>query len=111
MKILSDYETKHNTDIFQYTSRTFASSIVVQVITLLSSFLIWHLLNLKIVPSDTKMINSVIITFIFFLSIYFIILLGYLIVNVFNFGQLIYTCVKMELPDKKIDTENKEEKI
>ena len=97
LKKIAGIDIGGNMSIFQYTSRIFATAIIVQVITLLSSFLVWHLLNLEINSLNAKFINTATISFIFFTSLYSIILIGYTVTNVFNFGQLIHACVKEEI--------------
>jgi len=116
-KMSEPNENKSNMSLFQIASSIFAASIIVQIITFLLSFIISYLLHFDLNLSDEtlcKIINITTISIICFLSIYSIVLIYYMVINIFTFGQMMHFCIRQELLENKggknIRTNNKKVK-
>jgi hypothetical protein len=105
-KMSEPNEEKSNMSLFQIMSSIFAASIIVQIITFLLSFIISYLLNFDLNSSNETLcgiVNITAISIICFLSIYSIILIYYMVINIFIFGQMMHFCIRNELLNKKSD--------
>lgn len=101
---------KSGLSYFQVTSCIFAFSIIIQMITFLLSYLVSFIIDIGFFSSDLclrRIININIITIIIFLSIYSILLLYYMVINLFTFGQMMHFCVRK----KKLDDDKKKRMI
>jgi len=103
-KMSSPNEEKSNMSFFQIMSSVFAVSIIIQIITFLLSYLISFVINLDFTSTSEslcKIINTFTISLILFFSIYSIILLYYMVINIFNFGQSMHLCIRIDLLNKQ----------
>lgn len=105
--------TKHN--IYQILSAIFALSIFVQAITTIVGVIIYWCVNVNInsalhVPISfllSQIINSIILFFLFFTSLYSLVLIPYVVINLFTLSQLnsLYYTVEKLKADNKPPTE------
>ena len=115
-KMSDPIENKSNMSFFQIMSSVFAASTIILIITFLLSYIILFLINLEFVSTNEllcKIINIFTISLIIFFSIYSIILIYYMVINIFNFGQAMHFCIRNELlnkPQEKDATINKSKK-
>lgn len=100
---LSDKE--NNMSYFQITSSVFAISVIIQIVAFFTSYITSHIIYIGFYSSNItlcKYINIFVITLIFFLSSYSILLLYYMVINIFTFGQMMHFCIRKEKLDEDI---------
>jgi len=101
---------------FQVASSIFAASIIIQIVTFLLSLIISYIIDIGFHTSNEciyKFVNISTITIICFLTIYSVILIYYMVINIFTFGQMMHFCIRQELLEKKTekDTQTNNKKI
>jgi len=104
-------EGKNSMSFFQIMSSIFAASTIIQTITLLLSYIVLFIVNLELICKNElicKIINIFTTALIFFFSIYSIVLIYYMVVNIFNFGQTMHFCIRNELDNKQKSDDNKQ---
>ena len=98
-KMSSPMENRENLSFFQILSSIFASSLVLQCITLLLSFIIKILLKLKLPAYSNQIaiiVNSLTIIIVLFFSVLSVVLLYYTVINLFNYGQSMHFLIRLE---------------
>ena len=103
-KMSNPNEEKNNMSFFQIISSVFAASIIVQIVTFLLSYIISYLLIFDLNFSNEtfcKVVNISTISIICFLSIHSIVLIYYMVINIFTFGQMMHFCIRQELLENK----------
>jgi len=103
---------KNNMSFFQIMSSVFAISVIVQIITFLLSYIISFIIDLEFTSANELLCNKInifTISLVLFFSIYSIILLYYMVINIFNFGQIMHFCIRLELKEKEEQQQVKNE--
>lgn len=98
-KMSSPIKKRDNLSFFQILSCIFAGSLVSQCITLLLSFIIKILLELKLPACSNQIaiiVNSLTIISVLFFSVLSVVLLYYTVINLFNYGQSIHFLIRLE---------------
>ncbi len=98
-KMSSPMKKRENLSFFQILSSIFAGSLVLQCITLLLSFIIQILLNLKLPAHSDQIaiiVNSLTIISVLFFSVLSVVLLYYTVINLFNYGQSMHFLIRLE---------------
>ena len=100
---------EHGLSLFQILSSVFAATLIIQCFTLVIAYIVHFCLLLEIGTDSVIMgvvVNVGMILILLFLSCISLSLLYYTIVNIFNMGQTMHFCIRLEL---KKENENKDE--
>lgn len=110
-KMSAPYSEKHNYSLYQILSSVFAATLIIQCFTLVVAYIV-HFCLLFEFSTDNVSIGAVvnisvlfILLFLFCLSIS---LLYYTIINIFNLGQTMHFCVRLDNETQTTKKENKD---
>lgn len=107
IKKMSDPQ-EHGLSFFQILSSVFAATLIIQCFTLVFAYLIHFCLLLEIGTDSVIVgvaVNVSMILILLFLSCISLSLLYYTIVNIFNMGQTMHFCVRLDEENKKKEKE------
>lgn len=110
IKKMSDPQ-KHDLSLFQILSSVFAATLIIQCFTLVIAYIVRLCLLLEI-GTNSVIIGVVVdvgmILILLFLSCISLSLLYYTIVNIFNMGQTMHFCIRLDVEKENKDKENKD---
>lgn len=100
--------------LFQMQSSVFAFSILIQASSILIGYIIMGIMNLGaniFLPVElAKTINFIGFILLNFISLYSLILIGQIVINIFNFGQILHFFVRLERLEKEFEEDEKQKK-
>lgn len=98
-KMSTPYSKKHNYSLYQILSSVFAATLIIQCFTLVVAYIVHFCLLLEFSTNNVSIgivLNIVVIFVLLFLSCLSISLLYYTIINIFNLGQTMHFCVRLD---------------
>ena len=100
---------RNKMSFFQVLSSIFAVSLIIQCFTLLFAYILHIIMQLEITAPTMvigEMINLLLIFLMLLCSVMSMLLLYYTIINIFNFGQSVHFCIRLDESNdnKKVDT-------
>lgn len=99
--------------LFQKQSSVFAYSILIQACTILIGYVFKGIIHLGVSPvsnSIADIVNFIGFWIINFVSIYAVLLIAQIVLNIFNFGQILHFFIRLECLEKKVEKEENEKK-
>ena len=103
----------HNLSLFQILSSVFAATLILQCFTLVMAYIIHFCLLLELNAYNVAVglgVNVLVIFILLFFSFISLSLLYYTIINIFNLGQTMHFCVRLD-NEKEIKNNETKEKI
>ena len=99
--------------LFQKQSSVFAYSILMQASTILIGYIFKGIIHLGVSPVSNNIadvVNFIGFWIINFISIYAVLLIAQIVLNIFNFGQILHFFIRLERLEQEKEKEENEQK-